>query len=300
MPRRSSSFDQLPGIRWRMPRPGRRLLVAWRLLYRMRERWRRVRVSRTATKLLGVQYHRSRDMIEVDITYRCNLSCPNCNRSIGRAPSRESMSVSQIARFVDRSIEREKRWYRIRILGGEPTLHPRFRQVLDEFLRYKDWSPDCILELVTNGHGARVQGVLERIPDGVRIENSSKTGEIEPSFRPFSVAPIDDPRYGRADFSNGCAVMRDCGMGLTPGGYYPCAVAGGIDRVLGSGLGLQDLPADDDDMADACRNLCRLCGRFLDGHYLPRVLREELTEELISPTWKALYQAYGLRDRGDR
>ena len=30
----------------------------------------------------------------------------------------------------------------------------------------------------------------------------------------------------------GCRVIKDCGLGLTPSGYYMCAIAGGIDRIF--------------------------------------------------------------------
>jgi hypothetical protein len=84
-------------------------------------------------------------------------------------------------------------------------------------------------------------------------------------------------------------------MGLTPTGYYPCAVAGGIDRILGAQLGRKTLPADSDDMLEELDKLCRLCGRFQDGHYVPRALRPALTEARISPTWAKLYEKWRRR-----
>jgi hypothetical protein len=84
-------------------------------------------------------------------------------------------------------------------------------------------------------------------------------------------------------------------MGLTPLGYYPCAVAGGIERITGNKLGRDTLPADNDSMEDVLAECCRLCGRFRDGHYVPRNLRPNLTEERISPTWKKLYAEWKKR-----
>jgi len=149
--------------------------------------------------------------------------------------------------------------------------------------------PDCIIEVVTNGNGARVKHELAQLPREIWIDNSNKNSHIQPHFGPFNLAPVDDPLYNNTDFSNGCAVMQDCGMGLTPTGYYPCAVAGGIDRVLKANLGVQTLPDDEDNMTKAASELCKLCGRFRDGHYIPEVLRPELTEEKISETWEGIY-----------
>ena len=248
-----------------------------------------MRVSKLATGLLGRQYQRSRDMIEIDITYLCNLHCLNCNRSVSQARESLHMPVSTITQFVEDSISCGKEWRRIRILGGEPTLHPDFHKIIKELQIYGEMYPDCIIEVVTNGNGARVKYELAQLSKEIWIDNSNKDSPIQPHFGPFNLAPVDDPLYNNTDFSNGCAVMQDCGMGLTPTGYYPCAVAGGIDRVLKANLGVQTLPGDEDNMTKTASELCKLCGRFRDGHYIPEVLRPELTEEKISETWEGIY-----------
>jgi hypothetical protein len=267
---------------------------AW---YRLRAAWRHVRVSRLATRLLGRQYRRSRDRVEIDITYLCNLHCLNCNRSVRQAREALHMPLERVREFVDESIGRGKRWSRIRVLGGEPTLHPEFLAIVEELRRYRAWHPACVVEVVSNGHGEKVQAQLRRLPRDVWVENSKKLGPVQVSFGPFNLAPADDPAYRHADFSNGCAIIRDCGMGLTPLGYYPCAVAGGIDRITRDGLGRAELPGDGDDMEEALRDLCRLCGRFRDGHFVPKNLRPELDEEKISPTWQRLYAEWHRRRR---
>lgn len=262
---------------------------AW---YRLRAGYRHARVHRALTRLAGPQYVRSRDRIEIDLTYACNLRCLNCNRSITQAPDKMHMSRAMIQDFVAESISRGKRWATIRLLGGEPTLHPDFLGVLDDLLQYKRWHPACVVQVVTNGNGKGVQTMLKKIPAGIVIENSAKTGNLQPSFGPFNLAPADDPAYRHADYRNGCAVMSECGMALTPLGYYPCAVAGGIDRIEGNRLGVAHLPDDADDMLAAAERLCRLCGHFREGHFTPEHLRPPTLEQKLSPTWVALYQAW--------
>lgn len=268
-----------------------------RTIYALRARWRHLRISRTATRLLGPQYRRSRDKLEIDITYLCNLHCLNCNRSVRQAREALHMPLERVRGCVDEWIARGKRWSRIRVLGGEPTLHPQFVDIVEELRRYRAWHPACVVEVVTNGHGERVRAQLDRLPKDVWVENSKKADPVQISFGPFNLAPADDPAYREADFSNGCAIIEDCGMGLTPLGYYPCAVAGGIDRITGTGLGHAALPNDADGMETALRELCRLCGRFRDGHYVPRNLRPALAEEKISPSWQRLYAEWHERRR---
>ncbi len=268
-----------------------------RMVFRCRALWRRLRIRRSVTFLLGPQYRRSRDAIEIDITYACNLRCTNCNRSVTQAPEKAQLDVQHIRQFVDESIAAGKRWRRIRILGGEPTLHPQFADIIGVLLDYKARVPGCRIQVVSNGHGTRVRERLACLPAAIDVENSAKHGNVQPSFGAFNLAPADDPAFHGADYVNGCSVMEDCGMGLGIGGYYPCAVAAGIDRVLGQSGGRPSLPSEADDMADIAQRLCRLCGHFREGHSLPDDLRPPLLGTPISPSWAKIYADWHARKK---
>lgn len=84
-------------------------------------------------------------------------------------------------------------------------------------------------------------------------------------------------------------------MGLTSLGYYPCAIAGGIDRIAGWGVGEDDFPTQDNDMLESVERACALCGRFQVGHYIPKNLRPKLRKSMVSVTWKKLYEEWALR-----
>jgi len=242
--------------------------------------------------MLGYQYKPSSDLIEIDLTYLCNLQCNNCNRSSAQAPEALHIGLSDIVGFVASSIENKRVWRRIRVLGGEPTLHPEFREIINVLLELKRVSPATRIEVVSNGYGRKVQAVLSDIPPDVVVENSSKSGNVQPSFGPFNLAPQDSWQYQYADFRNGCDIATSCGIGLTPQGYYPCAVAGGIDRVLGVRNGREQLPSSDDEMRDLMSDACKLCGRFRDGHYVPEKLRTPLLNQQSSNSWKRIYKEW--------
>jgi len=191
--------------------------------------------------------------------------------------------------FIHESVLVGKQWRKIRLLGGEPTLHPEFFPILNDLLQYRNRHPDCVIEVVTNGYGTAVNAMLQQIPAGVVVENSAKESSLQTSFSPFNLAPVDDPAFRNADYRNGCEVMKACGMALTPLGYYPCAVAGGIDRIEGNRLGRAHLPRDEDDMTSMVERLCRLCGHFKEGNLIPEPIRPAGLQEQISPTWKSLY-----------
>lgn len=269
--------------------PSRWILLG-RFWYGLLAKYRKYRVSKIWTLVLGPQYKRSRKCIEIDITYLCNLHCLNCNRSSTQAPEAMHISLERIQSFVDESIVRAHRWDRIRVLGGEPTLHPQFYEVMQHFLRYRTWNPNCLIEVVTNGYGEKVQAALETLPKDIWVENSRKSGQIQANFGPFNLAPCDNPLFLQADYRNGCAIMEECGMGLTPMGYYPCAISGGIDRITNWRMGYDRLPAPGDDMLELVERSCALCGRFQAGHFIPKNLRPRLTESMMSPTWIKLYE----------
>lgn len=268
-----------------------------RCLYTVRGAWRHVRTSPWLTRRLGPQYRRSRVSLEVDITYLCNLACCNCNRSARQAPEHLHMPVEKFRGWVNEWIARGKCWKRVRVLGGEPTLHPQFEEIIAELVRYRSWSPGTIIQVASNGFGARVQARLAALPAGIFVKNSQKQSSVQTTFGPFNLAPKDDAVYEHCDFTNACSISAEAGMGLTPLGYYPCAVAGGIDRVLGAGLGYPNLPAEEDDMLPLLSKSCSLCGHFRDGHCIPPRLRAALLEEKISPSWRKLYAEWRERKR---
>jgi hypothetical protein len=243
--------------------------------------WQEFRCLKPLVRRLGRPFRRSRRYVEIDLTYRCNLGCRNCNRSCTQAPSDLEISLEAIDAFLARSLALRIAWERIRLLGGEPTLHPRFEQILERLLHHRAaHNPGLRIVVCTNGWGARVNRALDRLPPGVAIKNTAK-GPRQRLFRPFNRAPVDSLRRRVSDLSAGCRILHDCGIGLTPLGYYPCAIAGGIDRVFGFNCPRPSLPAPDDEMIDQLARFCPCCGHF--GCAWPT------RRAILSPAWKRAY-----------
>lgn len=248
------------------------------------------RVSRTTTSILGPRYSRSRTSIEVDLTYACNLRCNDCNRSVTQAPSNERISLAQIDSFLAETHAKSYRWEVIRLLGGEPTLHPEFHHIIGRLVDYKKkFAPELQIIVVTNGLGEAVQKSIALIPMEVTVENTHKSGDpVKDSraaaFAPFNRAPCDQPAHKNTYFGNGCSVVEICGMGMTPYGFYPCAVAGGIDRVIGNDIGRKTLPDKDDEMRDQLSEFCKFCGHFC--------VEAEDSSPRISEIWERKYAAW--------
>lgn len=241
---------------------------------------------------LGRQFFPSREYAEIDITYKCNLQCINCNRSCAQVPSSLEMPVSAIENFIKQSIEQKIEWKRIRILGGEPTLHSRIFDIVDCLIRYRrEFNPSVRLVLGTNFFGKQVHRVLEKLPDTIPIKSTLKSTRVN-LFKPFNVAPVDTFFNRYSDYTCGCRIIEECGMGLTPSGYYMCAVAGGIDRIFQYHVGRSKIPDESDTLADQMSTFCRVCGHF--GFQWPT------RKTRISDTWRLAYRRFKKNESRDR
>jgi hypothetical protein len=249
-----------------------------------------VRAQSFVAKRFGRPFKPSRDFAEIDITYRCNLKCLNCNRSCTQAPSDMEMPVENIVAFITQSVEKQIAWKRIRILGGEPTLHSRIFEIIDLLLAYKrEHNPLVRLVLGTNFYGSRVRRVLANLPEAIAVKSTLKSSRRN-LFRPFNVAPVDRVFNRFSDYACGCRIIRDCGLGVAPSGYYMCAVAGGIDRIFGYYLGRPTLPDETDTLENQMRAFCPLCGHF--GFQWPTRRTRQ------SKTWRLAYQRFKDRPAG--
>jgi hypothetical protein len=233
-------------------------------------------------------YNPNLKAIGLEISTACNLSCINCENSCRQAPSSEFMSLEQIEKFVDESIELNWDWNIIKLRGGEPTLHPQFFEVLKIIKRCKDLNPRCKIILQTNGQGKKVNEILSKIPDWVEVHNEGKEiGYISSYFSSYNVAPIDLSNYRLfADFTKGCFRAEECNIGLTRYGYYPCSPGGSSDRIFGFNIGLKKLSEVKDKALRAQMNkLCRYCGHYKEPN-------EYVKGEKMSKSWVNAYKKY--------
>ena len=231
---------------------------------------------------------RSKNRIEIDITYVCTLSCLNCDHSCGYNTLKEYMTIEQIRKFISESIEVDYKWLFINIMGGEPTLHPQVIDIIKLLREYVDeHSPKCDLCITSNGFTSKTKQILDELQKYCRIINTHKTGE-NPPFSPFNTAPIDDEDMKDDDFTKGCPKTSICGIGLNMYGYYQCSAAPSIDRYIKKDIGRKKLPKSSDLMHDIMKETCKYCGHFKDCALLRT--KDYVVSSYLSPTWKKLYQ----------
>jgi uncharacterized radical SAM superfamily Fe-S cluster-containing enzyme len=82
----------------------------------------------------------------VEITDRCNLTCPTCYAGSSPTYGRHR-TLEEVKLMLDTIVKNEKEPDVVQISGGEPTLHPQFFEILD----YAKTLPIKHLMLNTNG-----------------------------------------------------------------------------------------------------------------------------------------------------
>ncbi|MEL6811312.1 MAG: radical SAM protein [Bacteroidota bacterium] len=85
----------------------------------------------------------------VEITDRCNLTCPTCYAGSSPTYGRHR-TLDEVKKMLDVVVENEREPDVVQISGGEPTLHPQFFEILD----YAKSLP--IRHLMINTNGIRI------------------------------------------------------------------------------------------------------------------------------------------------
>lgn len=239
-------------------------------------RWKSVRESVCISPSVDNNYHNSvlMDHVQLEVTTKCNIGCHNCDRNCGVAPSDECMSLEQIWKFVEETVDHE--WKRIDIIGGEPTLYPDLEQLFKFIKIYKNRHPGCRIRFSTNG----VNGTS--VPGWVSVRDSSKHGKAQ-EFTAYNSAPIDN---GENEIVC-CSVPWRCGIALTRYGYFLCGAGASIARVFGFNIGIKNFrDVNPRSILDQKKELCKYCGHSR----VPS--RHMTTTQEISPSWKAAIKNY--------
>jgi hypothetical protein len=111
----------------------------------------------------------------VEITDRCNLSCPTCYAGSSPTYGRHR-TLEEVKKMLDTIVEYEKEPDVVQISGGEPTLHPQFFEILD----YAKTLP--IRHLMVNTNGIRIAKETDFVK---RLKNYTPDFEIYLQFDSF-------------------------------------------------------------------------------------------------------------------
>lgn len=229
--------------------------------------------------------------VEFHITYRCNLQCVNCNRASNlRNEHTPDMTVEDVKEFFRQA--RELNFNPdILIIGGEPTLHPNFLEIVAIAREFKG---DGLVQVWTNGRDRElVKLIREKYNASVPEETFKEKSRTDFPWDDYFISPADFGIKREKCWQHGSEI---CGISVDSGGYMPCAVGGMIDGMLHLGLRTKRLADlfDNDKNAAITEKMCAHCGacnsKLLVGNDLTE-WRAYLNKQPkrwgshMSPTW---------------
>jgi hypothetical protein len=164
----------------------------------------------------------------ITATFACNQKCRFCNRGLNLLPWQQpsQLSVEDVktaGRIVrEAGIELDK----VRLTGGEPTLHPQLREICQAVMEH--WKPKHTLVVMTNHvlQGPKLEGVNAHY-------SWDQPATKESLHRPWLISSSDlglEPVVG----FNGkeCWVQHGCGRSFDTFGFSFCVLAGPLGRLL--------------------------------------------------------------------
>lgn len=215
--------------------------------------------------------------VEWHITYRCNLTCPACTRASFLKPSLShtpNMTIEDAVEFIRQA--NELKWRpRVIIIGGEPTMHPQFKEFC---LLAKDWTrsfPVNFVQVFSNGHSEATRKLLFEMRDKHDISLCTDEWKPEGSMtgqeKHWDMGTFVSPMDAGVGYSGDCYqhARQICGVGVDHDGYALCPTGLSIVKVLGmkEGIGytkrLADLfdPVKAEAMTQAMCTHCGFCMR---------------------------------------
>ncbi len=120
----------------------------------------------------------------LEITLACNLRCPTCYAD---AHGHDFMSTDEVRQRLDTFFRSQQRLDVLMLSGGEPTIHPRFAEILDIALSYP------IGRVLVNTNGLRLN---QSEPLVEKLAAHRDRTELFFSFSSFR-APVHERLYGR-------------------------------------------------------------------------------------------------------
>jgi hypothetical protein len=136
----------------------------------------------------------------------------------------EDMTVEQINMFVQKLKEENKKIVRVKVVGGEPTIHPQLQEVCD--ILSKAHVHGWIGKIDVNTNGTTLDTLRMPAMPGIFFKVSRPSRK---AHRPF----LWNPKDIGLDTFGPCAMPRRCGFSLDARGWLPCSAAPAIVRVYG-------------------------------------------------------------------
>ena len=167
-------------------------------------------------------------IIQIEVTNACWLKCANCTRHVGHHKKPFFMSLNDISNAID-SLEGFKG--NVGIMGGEPTLHPKFEEIC-KLMKQK--LPRHKREFWTSGfQWTKYKDLIMDTFDRERIaynEHSTPDGKHTPLL--VSIDEVVEDKKLMWEMIDNCWIQNQWSAAITPKGGFFCEVAASLDYLF--------------------------------------------------------------------
>lgn len=170
-----------------------------------------------------------RRCMQVEITNACNLVCANCTRFVGHHHKPFFITIDHLRKAL---LSLEGFPGSIGIMGGEPTLHPKFREICEVF---QEIVPDKNKrQLFTNGfRWDKYEDIIYETFNKYNIlynDHKSPEGRHQPLLMAAKDL-VEDEEY-MWELIDSCWIQERWSTSITPKGGFFCEVAAAQDMLF--------------------------------------------------------------------
>lgn len=228
------------------------------------------------------------ETIHIEITNACNLECACCTRFCGHHKRPFYMDLSTVEKALQ-SLEGYK--HTVGIMGGEPTLHPQFREILEI---YRQYIPKERRGLWTNGlkWDKYKDVIVETFYPEKIIYNDHKheEGHHQPLLCASNEIVKDKDLMWK--LIDNCWIQTRWSASITPKGCFFCEVAAAQDYLL-DGPGGYPIEKDwwkkePKDFQDQIKRYCINCSAAIPMEPIDANHGKDLISPVIEEKLKAL------------
>lgn len=219
------------------------------------------------------------DDAALNITFACDNACVGCNRACFlKPPHTPAMTRERLMHFFAEVQSNGIRLKRMRIIGGEPTLHPEFTEIVAMVANYaRSTGSGCRVRLYSTTRTERAKRLVAEVKrefPNLKLFIDEKEGPT--TFPPLTRYIFVDPKDAGINCPWPCPIMGGrgmCGYGVDQLGYSLCPTAGTIDTLLGLNSRAKELRQmlDPDFVRWQAETVCAECGNYIGFEKLPRV-----------------------------
>ena len=167
--------------------------------------------------------------LEIQILLQCNFSCAPCDAFSNYHGvhwiKKGTMSLKQIKHFEEEMRDNNAYLGRVRLLGGEPTMHPKLEEICQIMKGLQNDGHIHVVEMVTNASN------MEKANEVKKYINKIRRSDLNEKNKTMVANLVHTPKsLGVAPFI--CSAPRFCGLSLNAFGYFPCSADAGLARLL--------------------------------------------------------------------